>query len=538
MSDKQKNADEDLMMLGYQQEFKRTRNLWQTLFMSLTIIAIREVSCSPIVVASLKSGCLPAYGLSTAMATGLVGGGPVALFWGLVLVSFFMVTTALSLAEICAKYPTSAGTYYWSFALASPRSRLLLSWINGWLSLAGVWTISLAACFGATQLLIAEVKIFHPDWVVTAWQTYLILVAITLVFSGIGIIFNGALPAINVVSAFWIFLGTIVMMICLSVKAGVGRHSASFAFGLFDPSHSGWTPGWSFFIGLLPPAFAFSPICMITSMAEEVKDPVANLPRAMVWQVPIGLASGVVYLLPIIFTLPDIVTLITVPGGQPVVVLFNMVMGSKAGGFGVWIILYGIAAFCGIAVLCAASRTTWAFARDKAIPFHTTFAYIPPGMSVPLNAYMLSVFVQLLLGLIYLGSSTAFNAFVGVAVMCLGASNAIPIAISLANRRRDVQDSPYPLGRWGIPLNVISVAWVAFEIVLFSMPPVVPVTKVTMNYASVVFVGFGAISAGWYMLAGRHHYTGPPQPREDRDEVKAPAFPEDEDVTVKPSESA
>ncbi|KAL0574081.1 hypothetical protein V5O48_007866 [Marasmius crinis-equi] len=538
MSDEQRSADESLMKLGYQQEMQRTRNLWQTLFMSLAILAIP-------------------FGLATTISTGLVGGGPATMFWGFVLVSCFMVPVVLSLAEICAKFPTSAGTYYWSFRLASPRRRILLSWINGWLNLAGNWMVSLSVTFGTTQLLIAGIGIFHPDWVATTWQTCteenpaaaalfadgpidLLLVAITFVFTGIGIFFNGALPSIDIASAVWIFLGTVVTMVCLSVKAGVGRRSASFAFGFFDPSNSGWVPGWSFFIGLLPPAFAYSAVCMIASMAEEVKNPSVNLPRAMIWQVPIGLVNGIVYLLPIMFTLPDIEALLAVPGGQPIGVLYTTVMGSKAGGFGVWIILFGIGVFCGISILCAASRTTWAFARDKAIPFHRTFAYIPPGKSVPLNAYLLSTLVQLLLGLIYLGSSTAFNAFVGVAVMCLGASYAIPIAISLANGRRDVKDSPYPLGRWGIPLNVISIAWVAFEIVLFSMPPVVPVTEVTMNYASVVFVGFGVISAGWYMISGRHHYTGPPQPREDRyeSEAKAPVPQEDEDVNGKSSHSA
>ncbi|KAJ8073088.1 hypothetical protein PM082_019956 [Marasmius tenuissimus] len=468
------------------------------------------------------------------MSTSLVGGGAATMFWGFILVSCFMVPIVLSLAEICAKYPTSAGTYYWSYRLASPRSRLLLSWINGWLNLAGNWTVSLSVTFGTTQLLIAGISIFHPEWVPTTWQTYLLLVAVTVIFTGIGILFNGALPTIDILSAFWILVGTVVTMICLSAKAAVGRHSASFAFGFFDPSSSGWTPGWSFFIGLLPPAFAYSAVCMIASMAEEVQNPAVDLPRAMVWQVPIGFVTGVVFLLPIMFTLPDISTLLSVPGGQPIGVLYTMVMGSRAGGFGVWIILFGIGVFCGISILCAASRTTWAFARDKAIPFHRTFAHISPGRSVPLNAYLLSTIVQLLLGLILLGSSTAFNAFVGVAVMCLGASYAIPITISLINRRKDVKDSPYPLGRWGVLLNVISVAWVVFEIVLFSMPPVIPVTKVTMNYASVVFVGFGVISAGWYMTSGRYHYTGPPEPRDVRENRKGSPLQDYEDVTLKP----
>lgn len=42
-----------------------------------------------------------------------------------------------------------------------------------------------------------------------------------------------------------------VNLICLSAKAAAGRRPASFALGGFEPA-SGWTPGWSFFIGLLP----------------------------------------------------------------------------------------------------------------------------------------------------------------------------------------------------------------------------------------------------------------------------------------------
>ena len=42
-----------------------------------------------------------------------------------------------------------------------------------------------------------------------------------------------------------------VNLICLSANAAAGRRPASFALGGFEPA-SGWTPGWSFFIGLLP----------------------------------------------------------------------------------------------------------------------------------------------------------------------------------------------------------------------------------------------------------------------------------------------
>lgn len=144
--------------------------------------------------------------------------------------------------------------------------------------------------------------------------------------------------------------------------------------------------------------------------------------------------------------------------------------------------------FCAISICCAASRATWSFARDKAIPLHKVWSKVNhPLGDVPLNAYLLSLVIQLLLGLIYLGSTAAFNAFVGVAVMCLGASYAMPIAISLANGRKDMIDAPFSLGRWGFAINSFAVLWTAFEIVLFSMPAVIPVTSVSMSKGSSCF---------------------------------------------------
>jgi amino acid transporter len=137
---------------------------------------------------------------------------------------------------------------------------------------------------------------------------------------------------------------------------------------------------------------------------------------------------------------------------------------------------------CAISISCAASRATWSFARDKAIPFHTVFSRVNHNLDdVPVYAYLLSTVVQLLLGLIFLGSTAAFNAFVGVAVIGLQASYAMPVAISLAAGRKDIADAPFHLGRWGLPLNVIAVLWTLFQLVLFSMPAVVPVTRVSMS---------------------------------------------------------
>lgn len=52
-------------------------------------------------------------------------------------------------------------------------------------------------------------------------------------------------------------------------------------------------------------------------MAEEVHNPSVELPKAIALSVPIGFLTGVFFLLPILFTLPDIATLLAGMSSYP-----------------------------------------------------------------------------------------------------------------------------------------------------------------------------------------------------------------------------
>lgn len=283
------------------------------------------------------------------------------------------------------------------------------------------------------------------------------------------------------------------------MKADVGRHSAAYTLGHYETSLSGWG-GFTFFIGLLPSAYTFSAIGMISSMAEEVSDPEVKVPKALSLCVPVGGFAGFFFILPICATMPPLEDILLAPGGQALPYIFHKVMGSPGGGLALTFLVLMITMFCSISITVAASRCTWAFARDKAIPGSTVFAKVNTSLGVPLNALILTTMVQLLLGLINLGSSSAFIAFVSVGVIALAVSYAIPIGISLlSNKRAEVMQAKWNCGKVvGPVVNAVALVWIAFEVVLFSMPTVLPVTSISMNYASVVLVGFMSLAAVWY----------------------------------------
>jgi amino acid transporter len=176
-------------------------------------------------------------------------------------------------------------------------------------------------------------------------------------------------------------------------------------------------------------------------------------------------------------------------------------MGSPGGGFALTFLILIITLFCSISITVAASRCTWAFARDNAIPLSRVWSKVDDRFGTPIWALVLTTVVEMLLGLINLGSSSAFLAFVSVGVIALAVSYGIPIGISMFHMRKEVNEARWRMQNLiGWVINVIAVAWIAFEVVLFSMPVALPVTEVSMNYAIVVFLGFMVLSSIWYVI--------------------------------------
>lgn len=129
--------------------------------------------------------------------------------------------------------------------------------------------------------------------------------------------------------------------------------------------------------------------------------------------------------MPVLFVLPEISDLLAAPLGQPMPLLFKIVIGSPGGGFGMLFLILGIALFAGVGALTASCesnfvflsatsgltlslisvRCTWAFSRDGAIPFSNIWSKVNHRYDIPIWALVLSTVVDCLLGLIYLGSS-------------------------------------------------------------------------------------------------------------------------------------
>ncbi|KAF1827802.1 amino acid transporter [Dissoconium aciculare CBS 342.82] len=489
-------ADADLAKMGYKSDLPRSLSMLSVLGLSFAIMAVP-------------------FGLSTTLAITLVDGEAVTILWGWVLVSLISLSIAASLAEICAVYPTAGGVYYWSAMMSTKEWAPISSWVTGWLNLVGNWTVTLSIIFSGGQLILSAITLWQEDFLPTAWQTVLTFWAVLLVCFLVNVFGAKYLDLINKICIYWTAASVLIILVTLLSLANTKR-SGAYVFSYYDASRSGWPDAWAFFVGLLQAAYTLTGYGLVASMCEEVQNPAREVPKAIFLSVAAAGITGLVYLIPLLFVMPEVQMLVDVKSGQPIALLFKTVTGSAAGGFGLLFLILGILFFAGTGALTASSRTTYAFARDGAIPGKKWFGATNEKLGIPLWGLVLSAVVDALLGLIYFGSTAAFNSFTGVATICLSCGYGLPILVSVLRGRKMVKHSTFSLGRYGYVINIICLVWICLAIVLFCMPVSLPVTASTMNYASVVFMGFATISVAWYFISGRKNFTGPPV-RQDAD---------------------
>lgn len=214
------SADAALARMGYKSELPRNLSMLSILGLSFAIMA------AP-------------FGLSTTMYITLTDGQSVTIIWGWVLVTLISIAIAASLAEICAVYPTAGGVYYWSAMLSTKEWAPMMSFIDGWLTLVGNWTVTLSITFSTGQLILSAISLWNEDFVANAWQTILMFWAVVLVCAMVNIFFSKYLDLINKVCIFWTAASVIIILIVLLSMAD-NRRDAAFVFGHYDASDSGW----------------------------------------------------------------------------------------------------------------------------------------------------------------------------------------------------------------------------------------------------------------------------------------------------------
>ncbi|QKX64666.1 uncharacterized protein TRUGW13939_11842 [Talaromyces rugulosus] len=419
-------------------------------------------------------------GYCAVFVTPLVAGGGPSVFWGVIIAAIACLIITAGLAELASAYPSSGGQYHFAFMVSSTGTRAFAAFITGWLStLAWCLTTTSAAIYCA-EVAQALASLFHPDYTPLQWQTYLIYLLL-LILAGAFVCYAPKLLPTLEKGFFWCSLLAFLVSIITMLAASGPKQSAQVVFVKYS-NQTGWSDGMSFVLAVGACMYAFLGTDSVTHISEEVPTPGYHIPRIMCWTVLIGLGTTVPFVLALLFSSQDLDAIAS--SGLPILEVFYQATGyhkSACAVFAFWILLN----FSGVLMSCLATsgRLTWAFSRDNGLPFSNIFAKVHPTLKTPINATFICVVFCTLYGLIFIGSTTAFNSIISMAILALNLSYAAPQAILLFRGRESVLPMrSFRLGRLGILVNAFTCLWCAFYAVIFCFPVFLPTEVGSMNY--------------------------------------------------------
>ncbi|KAF2673819.1 amino acid transporter [Microthyrium microscopicum] len=439
----------------------------------------------------------------------LLNGGPASMVYGGIIAGFGASAVAISLAEMASMDPAVGAQYRWSanFAPAAPRFWGL---IQGWLTVAA-WIFTTAAGPASLANIVEALIIFNNDsYVPERWHVALLMWFFILVPFVLNLWLRKVLNALESLGGIIHVIFFIVNIIVLSVLAR--RSTTDFVFKTLTHDISGWTnPGVAFGLGLLTMTFPLGGADGILHMADEIKSVRTRMPISIISATVSNAILQFAFTICLLFTIGDVDAVTNTTTGLPIVEVYYLATGSKAASTFLVVMMFIVVLVGTSNSFASVTRLTWSFARDKGLPFSSFFSQLHPKFHIPFNSLALISFICFILSLIYIGSSTAYNAIISLSAMGLHISYFFPIFFFSLRKIRGprLAFGPFSLPRWGLPINLFALSYLIFVIIWMPFPAVRPVTGETMNYAGPLF---GAIVLGalldWF-ISGRKRFQIP-----------------------------
>ncbi|KAG4411404.1 hypothetical protein IFR04_015462 [Cadophora malorum] len=446
--------------------------------------------------------------LAGVMGMVLGAGGPVAFIYGFIFCVLCNLCITASLGELASIWPTAGGQYHYAYMLGSERWKRISSFTVGWLSIVGWLTlVTTAAYFAAFFITAAIIVATNEAYDPAPWKVYLIFAAI-IIFTTISNLYgNKIINHWNNAAMIWSLLCFGILSVTLLATSK--KTSATYVFTGFSNT-TGWPSGISWILGMLQSALSLIGSDAATHMSEEMPRPTRDTPKAMVYSIVVGGVTGLAFILVILFCLNDAEGVLTSATGMPITEMIYQSTGSAAAAT----ILTLMLAICFIngtnAAVTTVSRLMFAMARDKGTVGWEFFARINPTTKVPSRTIIACCIFNLCFGLLYLGPTVAFNAYVSCTTLFLNISYGSPILMLVLSGRRAVSDQvvDFSLGRMGPVLNLVSVLFIAITSVFLCFPTGLPATSNNMNYVTTV-IGIAAVFISITWMITRKSYDGP-----------------------------
>jgi amino acid transporter len=505
------SADEQrLAELGYKQELKRGWSGFSNFAISFSII-------------SVLAGCFTTYGQA------LKNGGPIAISIAWPLISVLILMVAFSMSELASAMPTAGGIYYWASKLGGAG----WGWFTGWFNLIGLVAVVASVVYVSATFLVYLLGLYNVHFIFdfakaaagtdvhytahvefAVFGVILLLDLLTNVFSShLVSIFNG-------ISVWWHVIGVAVIVVIL---IAVPSHHASLSYVFGHRANVSGFSGHMYWFYVLPLGFLLT-MYTITGydasahVSEETHGAAESAPKGIWRSVFYSAVIGWIVLLAITFAIQHSHEGEILKAGYPALTIFTSALSSSAAKAVILISTVG-QLFCGVACCTSASRMTFAFSRDGAVPGHSLWRRLGKNRTPTWSVLFVVLFAAIITVPAYfpnkLGTPVAFLAVTSISVIGLYIAYTIPVFLRW-RMGSEFKAGPWTLGNKYKWMNPIAFVWVGLCVIIFCLPfaPAGVFFKSgfewsAVNYAPLVTIGVMLGVTIWYAVSAKRKFTGP-----------------------------
>ncbi|KAI0414962.1 putative GABA permease [Xylaria grammica] len=424
--------------------------------------------------------------------------------------------------------PTSGGQYHWVSMLAPASSRKFLGYLTGWLAITGWQALIASGGYVTGTMIQGLILLTHPEYaaVMKNWHGTLLFWAVVIASYGINTAVGSLLAKFEGLVLVLHILGFFAVILPLTLLSPHG--SAKDVFDTWRNSGLWQTQGLSFSIGIIGNVFAFLGGDGAIHMSEEIRNAAVVVPRSLMTGLAVNGTLGFAMMVATLYSLGNIDTALSENPQYPFMSVFRHAVGSTAGAtvMSSLVVVMSFSATTGC--LASTSRIYWAFARDRGVPGWQVLKKISPRTSIPQYAVLVTVVIAIVLSLVNIGDSVAFNGVISMSIAGLFGSYLIAACLLLYRRVTGAIREPHDddtltntmgenltWGPWrvrgalGIANNAFSCAYLSYTFMFSFWPSNREVNPQNFNWA---ILGFGAVvsfSMLYYVAWARKTYTGP-----------------------------
>jgi urea carboxylase system permease len=487
---------QDLAGFGYKQELDRTLGSFSAFAAGFSYL-------------SILTGMFQMFHL------GFAAGGP-AFFWTWPTVFLGQFLVALCFAELAAHYPLSGGVYQWSKHVGS-RS---IGWMAGWIYLACL-VVTLAAVALALQTTLPQISpLFQmvgdpksdTDQAKNAVLLGCILIALSTLINSIGV---GLLARINNVGVFAELFGVVLLIGLLAARAVRGPGDV-----LFDTHAKGMGQGFGYLGPFLAAAGLTASYVMYGydtagSLAEETTEPRRKAPWAILQALSAAAAAGALLMIVAMMAAGDLHApeLEASDGGLPFIV--KNVLGESVGNIFLCDVIFAIFV-CTLAVHTGTVRLVFAMARDNQLPWCRSLSRVSATSRTPILPAVLAGLFAVVILVVNVDFPNLIRAVTSVAILW---ANLAYLLVTAALLLRRLGGWPavggcgirgvFTLGRWGMFVNVLALAWCVFTVINVGWPRAeVYGVAWHQRFGGLLYTAGLVVLGGIYYLLVQRHKTG------------------------------